>query len=65
MFSQEKLFLAGQKSIGRSIGIKCFYSNTSYGFEYKAICISKSFIKMLIKGKTRAGNAYAYRMILS
>ena len=65
MFSEEKLSLAGQKNIGRSIGIECFYSNTSYGFQYKEICISKSFIKMLIKGKTRAGDAFAYRMILS
>ena len=31
MFSEEKLFQAGQKSIG----IKSFYSNKSYGFEYK------------------------------
>ena len=34
MFSEEKLFQARQK-IYEVIGIKSFYSNTSYGFEYK------------------------------
>ena len=33
MFSEEKLSQAEQKK--QSIGIKSFYSNTSYGFEYK------------------------------
>ena len=34
MFSEEKLAQAGQKK-QQSIGIKSFYSNTSYGFEYQ------------------------------
>ena len=47
MFSKQSQ--AGQKN-------KTFYSNTSYGFEYK---------KMLIKRKNRAGKANASRMLLS
>ena len=34
MFSEGKLSQAGQKN-QQSSGIKPFYSNTSYGFEYK------------------------------
>ena len=49
----------------RSIGIKSFYSNTSYGFEYKRNCISKLFVKMFIKRKTRTEKVYPYRMLLS
>ena len=45
----------------QSIGKKLFYSNTSYGFECKRICISNVFIKMFIKRKTKAD----YEMILS
>ena len=33
MFSEEKLSQAGQTTT--SIGIKYFFSNSSYGFEYK------------------------------
>ena len=33
MFSEEKLSQVGQKQ--QSIGIKYFYWETSYGFEYK------------------------------
>ena len=48
-----------------SIGIKSFYSNASYGFEYKKNCISKVSIKMFIKRKVWAGNVYANRMLLN
>ena len=47
------------------IGRKSFYSNISYGFEHKKNCISKLSLKIFIKSKTRAGKAYAYRMLLS
>ena len=36
MFSEEKLSQAGQKA-NKTIGKKSFYSNTSYGFEYKKL----------------------------
>ena len=49
----------------QSIGIKSFCSNTSYGFEYKKNCISNLSIKMFIKRKNRAGQAYANRMLLT
>ena len=49
----------------RSIGIEFFYLKTSYGFEYKRNCISKFYMEMFIYRKTRAGNAYAYQMLLS
>ena len=48
----------------QSIGIKSFYSNRSYGFEYKNY-ISKLSIKIFTKSKTRSGKAYAYQMFLS
>ena len=35
-FSEEKLSQAGQKN-NKSINIIFFYSNTSYGFEYKKL----------------------------
>ena len=41
----------------QSIGIKSFYSNTSYGFEYKKNCIRKLASKIFIKSKTRAAKA--------
>lgn len=47
----------------QSICVKHFYSNTSYGLEYKKIYISKLCSKMMIYGKTRAGKASAYRML--
>ena len=62
MFLEKKLSKAGQK---KSIGIKPFYSNTFYGFEYKKNSISKLSIKMFIKRKTTAEKAYAYRVPLS
>ena len=48
MFSEEKLSQAGQKT-QQSSGIKSFYSNTPYGFEYEKNCINKLSIKMFIK----------------
>ena len=36
------------------MGIKSFYLNTPYGFEYKKNCISKLSIKVFIKGETKA-----------
>ena len=40
MFSEEKLSQAGQKK-QQSIGMKPFYSNTSYGLEYeKAVSVN-------------------------
>ena len=64
MISDEKLSKVGQKK-QQSIGIKSFYTNTSYGFEYKKNCISKFSIKVFIKRKTRAGKTCGYRMLLS
>ena len=52
MFSEGKLSRAGQKK--KSSGIKSFYSNAPYGFEYKKNCINKLSIKMFIKKNTRA-----------
>ena len=42
----------------QSEGIKSFYSNIFYGFEYKKNSISKLSIKMFINRKTRVGIAY-------
>ena len=53
MFSEGKLSQAGQKN-QQSSGIKPFYSNTSYGFEYEKNCTNKLSIKMFIKRKTMA-----------
>ena len=52
----DKLFQAGHKKKNKKkgAGIKSFYSNTSYSFEYKKDCISKLSVKMFIKRKTRA-----------
>ena len=63
MFSEEKLSQVGQKQ--QSIGIKYFYWETSYGFEYKKNCSSILSVKMFIKKKTREGKPYVYQMLLS
>ena len=47
IFSKEKLSQTGQKKQGT--GIRPFYSNTSYCFEYTINCISKLSIKVFIK----------------
>ena len=52
MLLVEKHSQAGQKK--QSMGIKSFYWNTPYGFEYKKNCISKLSIKVFIKRKTKA-----------
>ena len=44
MFSEGKLSQAGQKK-QQSSGIKSFYSNIPYGFEYKKNSINKLSIK--------------------
>ena len=58
----------------KSTGIKSFYSNTCYGFEYKKTASVKLSIKMKKKKakrktkkkkKTRVEKAYAYRILLS
>ena len=55
IFSEKKLSQASKRNQQR-IGIKSFYSSTSYHFEYKKSCVSKFSIKMSIKRrKTRAG----------
>ena len=54
MFSEEK----------KKVGIKSFFSNTSYGFEYKIFYISKLSVKMFVKRKTKARKAYAYQMLV-
>ena len=60
MFSEEKLSQERQKQ-QQSIGIKSFYSNTSYGFEYHKNCMNKLFIKMFLKRPCfNTGKAYAY-----
>ena len=48
----------------QSIGIKFFYSNISYGFEYKKNYIRKPFVKIFIKRNTRARKTYVYWMLL-
>ena len=53
MFSEGKLSQAGQKN-QQSSCTKPFYSNTSYGFEYKKNCTNKLSIKMVMKTKTMA-----------
>ena len=64
MFSEKKLPQAEQKKC-RSVGIKHFYSNTYYGFEYKRNWVSKLSIKIFIKRRTRGGKPHAYQMLLS
>ena len=44
MFSEEKLSQAGQKN-QQSIGIKYFYSNTSYGLEHKKTALVNYLLK--------------------
>ena len=46
------------------IGSNSFYSNTSYGFEYKKTA-SVNFLLKFMKRKTSAEKAYAYWMLLS
>ena len=53
MFSEGKLSQAEQQN-QQSSGIKPFYSNACYGFEYKKNCTNKLSIKMFIKRKTMA-----------
>ena len=65
MFIEEKLSQAGQKKQQHGIGKKSFYSNTSYGFEYKKTAQASCLLKCSLKEKPRAGKAYAYQMILS
>ena len=50
MLSEDKLSQAEQKNLP-SIGIKSFYSNTSYGFEYKKNCIRTSSQTTFFVGK--------------
>ena len=57
LFSEEKLSQAWQKNQQR-IGKKSFDSNISYAVGYKINYISKFFIKMFIKRKTRGGKSY-------
>ena len=45
MFSEEKLSQAGQKRTQQSIGIKSFYSNTSYRFEYEKTVYADCLLK--------------------
>ena len=49
----------------QSIGIIFFTQIHLMVLNIKKTCISKLFIKMFIKRKTRAGKAYAYQMLLS
>ena len=46
MFSEEKLSEAGQK---KSIGIKSFYSNTTYGLEYEKTTSVNYLLKCSLK----------------
>ena len=64
MFSEEK-FPQQEGKKQQSIGIKFFYWNAFYSFEYKKNSISKLSIKMFVKSKTRAGKTYDYRILLS
>ena len=48
MVSEQMLFQTGQTK-KQSVGIKSYYSNTSYGLEYEKKCISKFSIKKFIK----------------
>ena len=72
---EEKLSQAGKK---QSVGIKSFYSNTCYGFEYKKTASVNFLLKWKKKNlrtqrekqqqqqqqQNRAEKAYAYRMLL-
>ena len=49
----------------QSIGIIFFTQIHLMILNIKKTCISKFFIKMFIKRKTRAEKAYAYQMLLS
>ena len=62
-FSEEKLSQAGQKNNKALISI--FFTQTHLTVLNIKNCISKWSIKMFIKRTARAGNAYAYRMLLS
>ena len=63
MVLKEKLYQSEQKG-EQSIGIKFFYLNTSYSFEYKKSCIGRLPVKIFIK-KNRARNTPAYQLLLS